>query len=43
MKTIEEIIKESPDNFVIQNALCRCFEIIEQHNKNRRVSIRWCR
>lgn len=33
MKTIEEIIKESPDNFVIQNALCRCFEIIEQHNK----------
>lgn len=33
MKTIEQIIAESPDNFVIQDALCRCFEIIESHKK----------
>lgn len=30
---IDGIIKEAPDNFVIQNALCRCYEIIESHDK----------
>lgn len=30
---IEDIIKDAPENFVIQGALCRCHEIIESHSK----------
>jgi 3'-phosphoadenosine 5'-phosphosulfate sulfotransferase (PAPS reductase)/FAD synthetase len=30
---IKDIIKDAPDNFVIQGALCRCYEIIESHSK----------
>lgn len=30
---IEDIIKDAPENFVIRDALCRCHEIIESHNK----------
>lgn len=30
--TIEEIIRKSPDNFVIQDALCKCHEVIQQHD-----------
>lgn len=29
----KRVIAESPDNFVIQNALVRCAEIIDRHNK----------
>lgn len=29
----EKLIAESPDNFVIQNALLRCAEVIDSHNK----------
>ena len=29
----EKMIAESPDNFVIQNALLRCAEVIDSHNK----------
>lgn len=29
---IEKIISEAPDNFVIRDALVKCFEIIQEHN-----------
>lgn len=31
--TIEEILAEAPDNFVIQNALIKCYEEVTKHNK----------
>ena len=31
--TLENIIAESPSNFVIQDALAKCFEIVQSHNK----------
>ena len=31
--TLEEIIAEAPDNFVIQDALAKCFEVIASHKK----------
>ena len=33
MSDTENLIAESPDNFVIQNALLRCKEVIDSHNK----------
>lgn len=32
MIDIERLIKESPDNFVIQNALIKCAEEVDRHN-----------
>lgn len=29
---IDKIIAESPDNFVIRDALCRCYEIADEHS-----------
>ena len=31
--TIEELIVASPDNFVIRDALVKCYEVVEQHDK----------
>ena len=30
---IEKIISEAPDNFVIRDALDRCYAILSSHNK----------
>lgn len=31
--TLEQIIAEALDNFVIQNALIKCYEVVSSHNK----------
>lgn len=31
--TLESIVADAPDNFVIQDALARCYEIIQEHQK----------
>lgn len=33
MDELEEIIAASPDNFVIRNALVKCYEVVHGHNK----------
>lgn len=33
MANISEVIANAPDNFVIQNAIEKCFDIIDSHNK----------
>ena len=33
MDELEEIIAASPDNFVIRNALIKCYEVVHEHNK----------
>ena len=33
MDELEEIIAASPDNFVIRNALVKCYEVVHEHNK----------
>lgn len=33
MTIIEKVIAEAPDNFVIKDALIRCYEIVGEHNK----------
>ena len=30
---VDALIAEAPDNFVIQNALVKCVEVLEEHNK----------
>lgn len=32
MLSIDEILQSAPDNFVIQSALIRCFEVMESHS-----------
>lgn len=32
-KIVSRVIAEAPNNFVIQSALVRCIEVIENHNK----------
>ena len=29
---IDALIENAPDNFVIRDALCRCYEIVNEHN-----------
>lgn len=29
---IDALIESAPDNFVIRDALCRCYEIVNEHN-----------
>lgn len=31
--TFEKILEESPDNFIIRDALARCYEVVEDHKK----------
>lgn len=33
MDELESIIEAAPDNFVIQNALIKCYEVVHSHNK----------
>ncbi len=33
MVNVDKLIAEAPDNFVIQNALLRCAEVVDSHNK----------
>lgn len=33
MINVDKLIAEAPDNFVIQNALLRCAEVVDSHNK----------
>lgn len=30
---LENILAEAPDNFIIQDALCRCFDAVQEHEK----------
>lgn len=30
--TLEQILREAPDNFVIQNALIKCYDVVSSHN-----------
>lgn len=32
METIEQIIASSPDNFVIRDALVKCYDVVSAHN-----------
>lgn len=31
--TLDSIITSSPNNFVIQDALARCFEVVQEHKR----------
>lgn len=33
MIDLQQLIAEAPDNFVIQNALIRCAEVVAEHTK----------
>lgn len=33
MDELETIITNAPDNFVIRNALVKCYEVVHEHNK----------
>jgi len=33
MDELETIIANAPDNFVIRNALVKCYEVVHKHNK----------
>ena len=33
MDELEEIIAASPDNFVIRNAMVKCYEVVHNHDK----------
>lgn len=33
MVDIDVLISECPENFVIQNALIKCAEVLDEHNK----------
>lgn len=33
MDELETIVANAPDNFVIRNALVKCYEVVHEHNK----------
>lgn len=33
MDELESIIADAPDNFVIRNALVKCYEVVHEHSK----------
>lgn len=33
MDELDSIISQSPDNFVIRNALIKCYEVVQNHKR----------